>query len=217
MSWRARLPWQDKHPGGIRLLFAALVCLFLTFPFADFWQRSSPVASSKNTWVSLSSPAHAAPSRSLNSVQNRQSAPYRLARLFDGDSFELTDRLGRRVSVRLYGVDAPEKDQPFGDASRRHLYKLMKGHSFRVQPLYRDKYDRHVALVYRVENGAVDRVSLNQHQVRAGMAWVYERYCTGGFCRTWKKEESNARKKRLGLWKDSSPIQPELWRHYYKN
>ncbi len=193
------------------LLFVALVCLFLILPCANFRLESFRTSPSEITLPGVSQAQGA-----LLFAQKRQSA-YRLARLFDGDSFELVDRLGRRVSVRLFGIDAPEKDQAFGDASRRNLYKLMKGRDVRVQALYKDKYDRHVALVYRVENGKIDSVSLNQHQIRAGMAWVYERYCTAGFCRTWKKEENLARKKRLGLWKGASPLPPELWRRYHKN
>ncbi len=151
------------------------------------------------------------------SDQGKHAAVYRLARLFDGDSFELADSAGRKLNVRLYGIDAPGRKQNFGEASSRHLLSLMKGHTFCMQVFSRDQYNRHVAVVYRVENGKIDDISLNQHQIRSGMAWVYDHFCTGNFCKAWKKEETLARRQRLGLWKDASPVPPWKWRRAHKS
>lgn len=201
------------------LVTSALVCLLVGWPFPSVLEEDTETADSGQNAHRFStvSSAQAATFQSAASSRKKQRASYRLARLYDGDSFDLVDASGRRLSVRLYGIDAPEKEQPFGDVSRRHLYGLMKGCRFQLQLLYRDQYDRHVALVYRMENGVIDKVSLNERQVRAGMDWVYDRFCSGSFCSTWKREESLARQKRLGLWKDAFPIPPYLWRRSSKS
>lgn len=141
---------------------------------------------------------------------------YRLVRASDGDSFELEDDKGRKVCVRLYGIDAPESRQRFGNKSREHLIDMLKGRTLRMKTLYRDSYKRSVALVYLCSGNTLDERSVNQRQVQAGMAWVYDRFCTSDICNTWKVEESLARKEKLGLWKDKNPTPPWQWRRSHK-
>jgi len=137
---------------------------------------------------------------------------YRLVRLADGDSFELEDAKKRKVKVRLYGVDAPESRQGFGQASRNHLRKLIEGKKLLLRTMYKDNYQRSVAIVYLSQNGRPDELSINQRQIQAGMAWVYDYYCTSSVCNTWKLEEAMAQKQKIGLWSDSSPTAPWQWR-----
>ena len=137
---------------------------------------------------------------------------YRLANLADGDSFELEDAKKRKVKVRLYGVDAPEGKQAFGNVSRNNLLKLLEGRKLLIRTMYKDDYKRTVAIVYYSQNGKPDELSINQLQVQAGMAWVYDSFCTSSVCNTWKLEEAMAQKARLGLWRDDSPIPPWHWR-----
>ena len=138
--------------------------------------------------------------------------PYRLARAIDGDSFELRDEKKRILRVRLYGIDAPESSQKFGRESREHLQRLMAGQDIRIKTLYEDDQNRSVALVYLCEGNGIDERSVNQRQIQAGMAWVYDYFCTEGFCNTWKLEEAMAQKQRLGLWQDAGPTPPWQWR-----
>jgi len=137
---------------------------------------------------------------------------YRLVRLADGDSFELEDSRKRKIKVRLYGVDAPEGKQAFGNASRNHLRKLLDGKKLLIRSMYKDNHQRNVAIVYFSQNGKPDELSINQRQVQAGMAWVYDYFCTNSVCNTWKLEEAMAQKQKLGLWSDSNPVPPWQWR-----
>ena len=140
------------------------------------------------------------------------SEEYRLSYVSDGDSFELEDANKRKVRVRLYGVDAPEGGQNFGNASRNNLSKLLKGQKLLLRTMYKDDYKRTVAIVYISRNGKADELSINQRQVQAGMAWVYDYFCTSDVCNTWKLEEAMAQKQKLGLWQDANPTAPWLWR-----
>ena len=137
---------------------------------------------------------------------------YRLAYAADGDSFELVDAKDRKLRVRLYGVDAPEGRQSYGSKSRSHLMKLMQGQKLLVRSMYKDDYKRTVAIVYISRNGKADELSINQRQVQAGMAWVYDYFCTNAICNTWKLEEAMAQKQKLGLWSESNPVPPWQWR-----
>lgn len=137
---------------------------------------------------------------------------YRLSYAADGDSFELEDAQKRKRSVRLYGIDAPEGGQAFGNKSRNHLLSLIKGQKLQLRTMYTDNYQRAVAIVYISRNGKADELSINQRQIQAGMAWVYDYFCTSAECNTWKLEEAMAQKQKLGLWRDSNPVPPWQWR-----
>jgi len=137
---------------------------------------------------------------------------YQLTHASDGDSFELADAQKRTFQVRLYGIDAPEARQAFGKDSRAHLLHLLKGQKVQLKTMYKDNYQRTVAIVYLSRDGKADALSVNQRQIQAGMAWVYDYFCTSNICNTWKLEEAMAQKQKLGLWKDDHPVPPWQWR-----
>lgn len=92
------------------------------------------------------------------------------------------------LSVRLYGIDAPELNQPGGDAARASLAQSVHpGEIVNIIPLSDDRYHRVVALIIH------DRQTLNYEQVRQGQAWVYTKYCKARFCREWNDAEQSAR------------------------
>jgi endonuclease YncB( thermonuclease family) len=125
----------------------------------------------------------------------------------DGDT--LTARCGEprayeQVKVRLAEIDAPEKAQPFGNRSRQHLAELCFQQVATIRQTSRDRYGRAVA---RVECQGKDA---NLEQVRAGMAWVYERYAPAS-SPLWAIQVE-ARAAGAGLWRDPDPVPPWDWR-----
>ena len=136
-------------------------------------------------------------------------APFRaqLQHLSDGDSFVVRAEDGRRVPVRLSAIDAPEKNQPHGDVSRRALLSLLEDKTLTVVPIKRDPYGRTVA---RVLVGDTD---VGLEQVRTGMAWHYRRYESDQTMRErrdYALAEQRARAAAAGLWADPDPLPP--WR-----
>lgn len=124
----------------------------------------------------------------------------------DGDT--LTARCGeegafQQVKVRLAEIDAPEKAQPFGNRSRQHLAELCFQQVAMIRQTSRDRYGRAVA---RVECQGKDA---NLEQVRAGMAWAYDRYLTDPEV---KAREAAARSAGVGLWGEPDPLPPWEWR-----
>lgn len=110
-----------------------------------------------------------------------------------------------RTRIRLNGIDAPELDQPGGKASRDYLAGLVLGRSVEIIPKDMDTYGRTVAVIL-----LPDGRSVNSAMVAAGQAWVYRHYCRS--CYGMRAEESLARLKGLGLWSESRPIPPWVWR-----
>ena len=50
--------------------------------------------------------------------------------------------------IRLGGIDAPEKAQPFGEKSKQNLSRLVFGKDVRVEWEKRDRYERIVGKVW---------------------------------------------------------------------
>lgn len=105
--------------------------------------------------------------------------------------------------VRLAEIDAPEKRQPFGQRSRQHLADLCFEATASVRPVSRDRYGRTVG---HVECRGTDASTA---QVKAGMAWVFERYVLD---RSLYAEQRKAQASKIGLWPDAEPVAPWDWR-----
>jgi endonuclease YncB( thermonuclease family) len=121
----------------------------------------------------------------------------------DGDTLTLRVE-GKNVRVRLDGVDAPELAQPYGKSARRSLAELCRGKEASAVERGKDEEGRTLASVRCAE------VDVNAEQVRRGMAWVHLRYLPLGS--PLYEFETNARLRRVGLWRASSPVPPWEWR-----
>jgi endonuclease YncB( thermonuclease family) len=113
--------------------------------------------------------------------------------VFDGDSFVARLADGAKIEVRLAGIDAPEKGQPYADKARGALRGLILGEELRIAVSDTDKYHRKVAQVYR----AADGMHINAELVRRGCAWVYRRVPPD---HPFRELERAARDGGLGLW-----------------
>jgi len=101
--------------------------------------------------------------------------------VYDGDTLRVLCQ-GEELKLRLCGIDAPERAQPGGMASRDYLRSLLRSAEpsaqsrlpdnslVRVNPIESDRYDRTVAEVFLGET------FINAEMVRKGYAWHYQRY-----------------------------------------
>ena len=71
----------------------------------------------------------------------------KVVKVADGDTITVLDSSKEQHRVRLAGIDAPEKGQPFGNASRKKLGELVAGKEVRVEF---EKYDRYKRVVGKV-------------------------------------------------------------------
>lgn len=133
----------------------------------------------------------------------------RVVSIADGDTITVLDSANQQHKIRLAGIDAPEKKQPFGDRSRQHIGELVFNRAVTVQYDKQDRYGRTVGKV--LVNGR----DANLEQVRAGMAWWYEKYRkeqSPADQRLYSDAEQYARAQRIGLWRDVEPVAPWDWR-----
>lgn len=79
----------------------------------------------------------------------------------------------KKLRSGIIAIDAPEKRQDFGNRSRQHLSDLCFQVDAKITIHYLDRYGRSVA---NVECNGKDAGS---EQVRAGVAWVWDRYAKG--------------------------------------
>ncbi len=83
-----------------------------------------------------------------------------IAYVVDGDTIRIN---GQRI--RLFGIDAPELDRPYGQKAKWHLVRLTKGHKIRAVAMGDESYDRVVAKCF-----LPDGSDLSEEMVRAGQA-----------------------------------------------
>jgi endonuclease YncB( thermonuclease family) len=123
----------------------------------------------------------------------------------DGDTIDVRRADGSTVTVRLHGVDCPEKNQPYGQKATAFTRRLVDGDRVTVRVGDMDRYGRYIGAV-RLSDGR----SLNEELVAAGMAWWYRRYAPDNT--RLRSLEQQAREAERGLWSRESPIPPWDWR-----
>lgn len=119
----------------------------------------------------------------------------------DGDTFVLQTTEGN-LKIRLNGIDAPEKDQPYGKESKAFLEKYLYKECF-VKTFGVDRYGRTLGTVY------IKNQNINLLSVQEGYAWHYKKYSND---EELAQAEEEARKGKRGLWKDRDAVAPWDWR-----
>ena len=116
-----------------------------------------------------------------------------------------TNVLMQPTRVRLHGIDAPERDQPYGPIATAALENMVARSVYLVE-VDKDRYGRLVGQLYHPKEG----YDINALMVCAGYAWWYERYAPDDELLEGCQEE--AREAPEGLWEDENPMPPWEWR-----
>nr|WP_251134480.1 thermonuclease family protein [Falsiruegeria litorea] len=116
----------------------------------------------------------------------------------DGDTITIN-----KTQIRLFGIDAPELNHPYGVKAKWSLHKLCKGHEIRAEIEDEDDYGRTVAKCY-----LPDGRDLSAEMVKQGMAIDWPKYSGKKYTHL---ETPDARKKlfladarqkgRMHVWK----------------
>lgn len=122
----------------------------------------------------------------------------------DGDVITIMN-MNRPARIRLMGVDAPEKNQPFGDVARQHLSDLVLGQNVVVEY---SGIGRDGTIVGRVLFRDAD---MNAQMIRDGAAW-FDAGSTGELKQEtrdiYSQSEQAARGEKRGLWETDGAIAP---------
>ncbi|WP_271950424.1 thermonuclease family protein [Ruegeria faecimaris] len=120
------------------------------------------------------------------------------AYVVDGDTLVI-----KKTQIRLFGVDAPEMNHPYGKKAKWALVSLCKGQKIRAEVTEQDTHGRTVAKCY-LEDGR----DLSAEMVKLGLAIDWPKFSGG---RYQSMEMPDARKKlwlanarqngHMGLWK----------------
>lgn len=127
----------------------------------------------------------------------------------DGDTVVMIDAAKQEHSLRLAGIDAPERDQPFGLLARLNLAQAVLGRAVRFEIRQHDRHGRAVGRLL------VDGADAAQGLLEQGLAWHYTRYAheqPEAERRRYAEAEARARQAGLGLWADPNPVPPWEWR-----
>lgn len=136
-------------------------------------------------------------------LQPRAATAQRVRQVFDGDTISVSG-VG---TVRLIGVDAPEKhgsyrdSEPFGNDAMRYLRTLLEGQMVRLEydGPRKDPYQRTLAYVF-LSDGRLANLEI----IRAGWAEVYRRF-------EYRRKpafiaaEREAQAAKRGMWKERRP------------
>ena len=140
--------------------------------------------------------------RNSNGSGHRRVTISGAARVIDGDTMDV-----RGTRIRLFGIDAPEREQTCRDGSRRWAcgQRATRALHDRIgnRPVRCDERDREQRIVAVCRAGTDE---LNRWMVLEGWALAYRRYS-----RSYVDEEGRARAAKRGVWR-SEFVPPWDWR-----
>jgi endonuclease YncB( thermonuclease family) len=119
-----------------------------------------------------------------------------------GDTFVLKRWSGAILTVRLYGMDAPEPDQPYGTSAAKRARDFLGDKSVEVKV---KKIGAEGRVIGRIR---VEGDDLGAELLRDGCGW----YATPDV-QKYARLERKARNAERGLWEQESPTPPWRWRN----
>lgn len=136
---------------------------------------------------------------------------YKVTKVFDGNTVKVSGQ-GKTLRVRLVGIDAPEKGQPYDTQSRRHLADLVLDRTVTIRDFGTDPYKRQLGEVFLAD------MNVNIEMLRAGLVEVYQGNIPEKLDITpYIEAEQDARYAEAGMWVlGARYISPRLWRRARK-
>jgi endonuclease YncB( thermonuclease family) len=124
-------------------------------------------------------------------------------RVVDGDTLVVQEAAETPLRVRLWGIDAPERSQPFGKEAKAALAERANGRELEIERVAVDRYGRAVCRLYS------DVEYLNAALVREGFAWHSAKYAPRA--EDLAAAETAAKAACAGLWQQGQAVAP--WTH----
>jgi micrococcal nuclease len=120
--------------------------------------------------------------------------------VIDGDSIVI-----RKTQIRIFGVDAPELNHPFGQKAKWAMVSLCKGKTIRAEVTQIDAYGRAVAQCF-----LPDGRDLSAELVKQGLAIDWPKFSGGKY----RSMETPDARKKLWLADARQKGRMEVWRQY---
>lgn len=130
-------------------------------------------------------------------------------KVIDGDTFIMNG-----IRCRMYGIDAPEISQQFGQISKTSLETYFTSGKVTVQVVNKDRYGRSVVLVYVMNSGKQIKC-VNHEMILTGMAFYSPQ--TRPVSNDLKFMEKLAKELKVGIWTNPTLEKPWIYRKNKKN
>jgi endonuclease YncB( thermonuclease family) len=145
----------------------------------------------------------------------------RVVGVADGDTVTVLDADHQQHKIRIAGIDAPEKKQPFGQRSKANLSALVFNREVEIVGGKRDRYGRTVAkvIVAKIDCLSADCPKTEDaglRQIEVGLAWWYRKYAKEQSRQDraeYEAAELGTRSHAIGLWSEKYPEPPWEFRH----
>lgn len=118
----------------------------------------------------------------------------------DGDTIIIN-----KTQIRLFGIDAPELDHPYGQKAKWAMVKLCKGHTVRAEVTEEDEYGRTVA-----QCTLPDGRDLSAEMVKMGLAIDWPKFSGGKY----KAMEQSGVRKKLWLADARQKGRMQVWEQF---
>lgn len=171
-------------------LASSILKILITTTIAMFGMIAGPVAHAQSV------PVVTVAVSPLNSPFNAK-----VIGVIDGDTIRVlvSDDIGQKT-IRLYGIDAPEKKQKHGSESKQAMSDLVFNKTVTVFPISVDIYGRTIAKVF------VEKTDIGLSMVCDGHAWWYCQYAKRDS--QLARCQKSAKQKHIGIWADGNPVAP---------
>ncbi|MFT6849684.1 MAG: micrococcal nuclease [Sphingobacteriales bacterium] len=126
----------------------------------------------------------------------------------DGDSFIAVEN-GKEITIRLFGVDCPEKGMDFANNARQFTKSAIEGKSITYEAVNKDRYGRTIALVH-TPNGDLLNILLLEN----GLAHHYTQYSDD---KDFAFAEKKAKDANRGIWSMKNVVKPWDFRKQKRN
>lgn len=120
--------------------------------------------------------------------------------VIDGNNFTCLTKNKQQIEVKLYLIDAPEKDQAYGYEAKQHLSSLIFNREMNIYVHSKDENNKVLGTVMKVisyNRGGNPIQLINISMILDGMAWYYP---FDEHNDMYKESEEKARAKKRGLW-----------------
>jgi endonuclease YncB( thermonuclease family) len=138
----------------------------------------------------------------------------------DGNTVYVLDAAKEQHKIRLAGIDAPERGQPFGKKSKERMSELVAGEDVTVDWHKKDRWGRLIGTVWAAlpdcrADSCPKTLNAGLALLTPGLAWHFKKYAherTEEDRERYAFAEEEARAKKAGLWSEPNPIPPWEWR-----
>jgi endonuclease YncB( thermonuclease family) len=132
---------------------------------------------------------------------------YKVIKVYDGNTVKVMGQ-GKTLRVRLVGIDAPERGQPYHAESGKHLADLVLDRFVTLRDFNTGSSRRLLGEIFLKD------VNINLEMLSAGLAEVYRGDITKELdIRAYFDAEAEARKAEVGVWSlGKRYVSPSVWR-----